>query len=183
MINQDLEFGQEEREIQSNSNAGEQLKNPQQIGTRAKIRHKFRKAHTLLRFVTAETVAFLFNIQVEQIYRIECWQHVVYVHAEGVSRFVSYADFPPVIDTQKPDEKEFTRWRKRWYKTSKSEIAPEFWVKFYTQKFIEARSQYELRQWGELIAVLKFLFEEVNIQRLREDYSYQRFLKWKFGWN
>ncbi len=104
---------------------------------------------------------------------------MVYVHGEGVSRFVSYADFPPVIETQKPDEKEFSRWQKRWHKQSKTKIASEFWVKFYTQKFIEAKSQYELRQWGELIAVVKFLFEEVNIERLRENYSYQRFLKLK----
>ena len=177
MINQHLEFQQEEWEIQVNSNADENLQNPQQVETGAKIRYKFKSPHLLLRFVTVETVAFLFNIRVEQIYRVECWQHVVYVHAEGVSRFVSYADFPPLIATQKPDEVEFKRWQKRWYKTSKREIAPEFWVKFYNRKFIEAGSQHELRQWGELIAVFKFLFEEVNIQRLRENYSDQRFLK------
>ncbi|MGF1489374.1 MAG: hypothetical protein ACFBSE_19975 [Prochloraceae cyanobacterium] len=179
MIDRDLESRQEQEKIQADSNGSQQLENLQNLEKRAKISHKFRTAPPLLRFVNTETVAFLFNIRVEQIYRIECWQHVVYVHGEGVSRFVSYADFPPVIETQKPDEKEFSRWQKRWHKQSKTKIASEFWVKFYTQKFIEAKSQYELRQWGELIAVVKFLFEEVNIERLRENYSYQRFLKLK----
>ena len=147
---------------------------------RAIIEHKFSKAHPLLRFVTTETVAFLFKIEVEQIYRIECWPHVVYVHAEGVSRFVSYGDFPPVIAVDWPDEKDFLYWRKRWIKKWRAEKAPEFWIKFYTQKFIEARSEEKLREWGYLIARVKFCFEEANIERLRENYSYQRFLKLKY---
>ena len=144
---------------------------------RAKIVHNFKQPHPLLRFVTEETVAFLFNIAVEQIYRIECWQHVVYVHAKGVSRFVSYADFPPVITAEKPNPRDFIYWRKRWVKKTKQRKAPEFWVRFYTQKFIEAKSLDRLREWGELIAVFKFIFNKANIQRLRENYAYQRFLK------
>lgn len=143
---------------------------------RAKIIHDFDRPHPLLRFVTAETVAFLFSISVEQIYRIECWEHIVYVHAEGVSRFVSYADFPPVISTEKANRKDFIYWRKRWAKKFKQKEAPEFWVKFYTQKFVEAKSIYKLRKWGKLIATFKFIFESANIQRLRENYSYQMFL-------
>ncbi len=169
MINQSLEFQQEQGEIQ----------NTQKVEKRTIISHKFKQAHPLLRFVTVETVAFLFNIEVEQIHRVECWQHVVYVHGEGISRFVSYADFPPVIGKQKPDDNEFKRWRKRWYRKSKSRVVPEFWVKFYTRKFSEARSLYSLKKWGELIAVFKFLFEEIDLQRLREDYRYQKFLKLK----
>jgi len=150
-----------------------------QVNSNSKILYNFRKAHALLRFVTQETVAFLFAIEVEQIYRIECWQHVVYVHAEGVSRFVSYADFPPVIAKEKPQKKDFIYWRKRWVKKTKTRKAPEFWVKFYTQKFVEARSIEQLKEWGNLIAIVKFVFEQVNIDRLRENYAYQRFLKSK----
>lgn len=147
-----------------------------QVDRRSKIGYKFTKAHRLLKFVTEKTVAFLFGISVEQIYRIECWQHVVYVHAKGVSRFVSYADFPPVIATEKPGEGEFSYWCKRWLKKWKQTKAPEFWVKFYTNKFIESRDIEQLREWGNLIAVFKKLFEEVDLERLRENYSYQRFL-------
>jgi len=180
MINQDREQKQEQSKISANKNVSKRLKT---IKRSTIIEHKFKEVPPLLRFVTRETVAFLFNIQLEQIYRVECWQHVVYVHAEGVSRFVSYADFPPVIETQKPDRAEFKRWEKRWYKISKKKIAPEFWVKFYTQKFIEAKSQDELKQWGELIAVVKLIFKMADIERLRENYSYQRFLKQKLGLN
>ena len=183
MINQYLELKQEQREIQANSDRDGQFENPQQILKTPIISHQFKQAPILLRFVTVETVAFLFNIEVEQIHRIECWQHVVYVHAEGISRFVSYADFPPVIGKQKPDEKEFKRWRKRWYDKSKRKIAPESWVKFYTKKFTQAKSIYKLREWGELIAVFKSLFESIDLERLREDYRYQKFLKLKFACN
>ena len=192
MINQYLSLEQEQREIKANNNTDDREKHLPKVAsivpnktektqvlleTRSKIKYNFRQPHPLLRFVTEETVAFLFAIDVEQIYRIECWQHVVYIHAEGVSRFVSYGDFPPVITAEKPDRRDFIYWRKRWVKKFKRIIAPEFWVKFYTQKFIEARSQEELREWGELIAILNFVFKNTNIERLRENYAYQRFLK------
>ena len=112
----------------------------EQVSGRSKIKYNFCEPHHLLRFVTEKTVAFLFEIEIEQIYRIECWQHVVYIHAEGVSRFVSYGDFPPVIEVEEPDRADFIYWRKRWRKKWKTKKAPEFWVKFYTQKFKEAVS-------------------------------------------
>jgi len=183
MINQYLELKQEQGEIETNGNPDSQLENHQQVLKTPIIIHKFKQAPILLRFVTVETVAFLFNIEIEQIYRVECWQHVVYVHAKGVSRFVSYADFPPVIGKQKPDNAEIKRWRKRWHNKSKKTIAPEFWIKFYTKKFTEAKSIYKLREWGELIAVFKDLFQGIDLERLREDYRYQKFLKFKFACN
>ncbi|MGF1486617.1 MAG: hypothetical protein ACFBSE_05835 [Prochloraceae cyanobacterium] len=142
-----------------------------QSNQRSKIKYNFRRPHQLLRFVTEETVAFLFKITVEQIYRIECWQHVVYVHAKGVSRFVSYADFPPVITAEKPDPKDFIYWRKRWVKKFKRIVAPEFWVSFYTNKFVEVESQEELKKWGILIAILKFVFKKTNIKELQANYN------------
>jgi len=60
----------------------------------SKINHKSPVLHPLVRFVTEETAALLFNLKPEEIYRIDCWRHVVYVHGKGVSKFVSYADFP-----------------------------------------------------------------------------------------
>ncbi|WP_293024134.1 MULTISPECIES: hypothetical protein [unclassified Moorena] len=63
--------------------------------------------------VTENTVALFFNIQPEEIYRIDCWQHVVYVHAKGVSQFVSYADFPPILGVDPPKTGDYDRWLKR----------------------------------------------------------------------
>ena len=63
----------------------------------SKINHKSAILHPLVRFVTEETVALLLNLELEEIYRIDCWRHVVYVHGKGVSKFVSYADFPPIL--------------------------------------------------------------------------------------
>src|SRR6476469_8533299 len=59
----------------------------------SKIIHKSSIVNPRSRFVTEETVALLFNISPEQIYRIDCCHNVVYVHAKGLSRFVSSADF------------------------------------------------------------------------------------------
>jgi len=163
MVNQYLCFEQEQQESV-----------PVKRERDSKIKYNFRRSHPLLRFVTEQTVAFLFNIEIEQIYRIECWQHVVYVHGEGVSRFVSYSDFPPIITAAKPNPKDFVYWCKRWVKVSKRRKAPKFWTKFYTQKFIEARSREKLREWGNLIAICKFCFEEAEIKSLRKSYVFQQ---------
>jgi hypothetical protein len=66
----------------------------------SKIHHKSSVLHPLVRFVTEETAAMLFNLKPDEIYRIDCWQHVVYVHGKGVSKFVSYADFPPILGVE-----------------------------------------------------------------------------------
>ena len=55
--------------------------------TQSKINHKSPVLNSLVRFVTEETVALLFNLQPDEIYRIDCWRHVVYVHGKGVSKF------------------------------------------------------------------------------------------------
>ena len=178
MIKQYRDKEQEQRQLEANNNAQECLKTEKaQVDRRSKIKYNFRKPHPLIRFVTEETVAFLFAIDIEQIYRIECWQHIVYVHAEGISRFVSYADFPPVLAVEKPGKRDFVYWRRRWVKKWKKTIAPEFWVKFYTNKFIEAESIEQVTEWRNLIGSFNFCFEETNIQRLRENYLYQVFLK------
>jgi hypothetical protein len=84
--------------------------------TESKIIHKSAIVHPLARFVTEQTVALMFNIQIEQIYQIQCWRYVVYVHGHGISKFVSYADFPAILEVEPPKAEDFVRWRKRWYK-------------------------------------------------------------------
>ena len=76
----------------------------------SKIIHKSPILHPLARFVTEETVALLFNIAVDEIYRIECCRYMVYVHAKGISRFVSYADFPPIVGVNTIALQDFGRW-------------------------------------------------------------------------
>ncbi len=114
-----LSLPQEKRELQVRKNAEESPAQTQSVSfsnnpkvfnitsTQTKktelkrnpiIKHNFRHAHPLLRFVTKETVAFLFKIEVEQIYRIECWQHVVYVHAEGVNNMLPAFDAINLFD-------------------------------------------------------------------------------------
>ena len=54
----------------------------------SKIAYKSSEIHPLARFVTEEAVCLKFNIKFEDIYIVECWQYIVYVHAKGVSKFV-----------------------------------------------------------------------------------------------
>lgn len=69
--------------------------------------------HRLARFVT-QTAAMMFNLEAEEIYQVERWANIVYVHGKGVSRFVSYADFPPVLGVASPSDQDFAFWRQRW---------------------------------------------------------------------
>ena len=56
----------------------------------------------------------MFDLAVEEIYSVERWAHIVYVRGRGVSRFVSYADFPPRLGVAPPTDKDFALWRRRW---------------------------------------------------------------------
>lgn len=136
----------------------------------SKIIHKSRILHHLARFVTEETVALLFKIKPEQIERIECWQYVVYVHGVGVSCFVSYADFPPILAVDAPTPIDFVRWRKRW----RSKFAPQFWQEFYTHQFECAFSIPELFEWGKLVARVKSALSEVVLQKLRKVFASEK---------
>ena len=144
--------------------------------TCSKIIHKSPILHPLARFVTEETVALLFSISVEEIYRIECCRYMVYVHAKGISRFVSYADFPPIVGVNEPALQDFGRWYKRW----KSKLAPLFWTKFYTHKFKEAVSVDSLLEWGMLVAKLKSAISGARLQQLRDVYAQEKDLMEKF---
>ena len=143
--------------------------------TQSKINHKSPVLHQLVRFVTEETVALLFNLQPDEIYRIDCWRHVVYVHGKGVSKFVSYADFPPQIGVETPTNQDFGRWRKRWRNRWKLSLAPKFWTKFYTDQFSHASTESHLLAWGQLVAVIKSALSATAVQQLREAYKQEKY--------
>ena len=134
----------------------------------SKINHKSPALHPLVRFVTEETAALLFNLQPDEIYRIDCWRHVIHVVGQGVSTFVSYADLPPILGVEPPSPKDFLSWRKRW-KNNKNK-APKFWVEFYAKKFQTVPTLLEMYNWGELVGVIKFTLSEAAVQWLRSVY-------------
>jgi hypothetical protein len=142
----------------------------------SKIIHKSSILHPLARFVTEETVALLFNISADDIYRIECCRYMVYVHAKNISRFVSYADFPPIVGVELPKIHDFGRWYKRW----KGKLAPLFWTKFYTHNFQAAVSVDSLLEWGLLVAKLKLAMSGAALQQLRDVYVTEKYLMEKF---
>ena len=142
----------------------------------SKIIHKSPVLHPLARFVTEDTVALLFNISTDDIYRIECCRYMVYVHAKGVSRFVSYADFPPILRVNPPSPQDFGRWYKRW----KGKQAPRFWTKFYTHNFQVAVSVDGLLEWGQLVAKVKLVISASALQQLRDVYAAEKDLMENF---
>jgi hypothetical protein len=142
----------------------------------SKIIHKSPVLHPLARFVTEEAVALMFDVSTDEIYRIECCRYMVYVHAKGVSRFVSYADFPPILEAQLPQPKEFGRWYKRW----KGKIAPDFWTQFYSYQFKNAIEASRQLAWGKLVAVVKSLLSVTALQQLRDVYAYEKYWRRNF---
>lgn len=125
--------------------------------------------HPLARFVTPQAVALLLKIKVEQIKEIRLWPNVILVIAKNLVKFVSYADLPPTIEVEPPTSQDFRRWRKRWNK-SQTKQAPDFWHKFYQQKFFEAANVFQLYTWGQLVRVIKFAISAKNIELLRKEY-------------
>ena len=146
---------------------------------RSKIISKSKKPHSLARFVTEETVAFMFNIKSKQIYRIECWRNIVYVHGQGVSRFVSYADFPPVLGVSAPTFADFRKWRRRWYKRWGQKLAPEFWTNFFIYQFKQTQTKSDRQEWCELVGKVKELMSETELYKLRKLYSPEKY--WQAG--
>jgi hypothetical protein len=132
----------------------------------SKIIHKSPIQHPLTRFVTEEAVAVMFNISVEQIERIECCCHMVYVHGTGVSRFVSYADFPPPIAVTPPNAPDFVRWRKRWRKRWNSRYAPDLWQRFYIYQFQQALDVNELLEWWQVANLIKSVLSLEALQQI-----------------
>ena len=110
---------------------------------------------------------------------VECWRYIVYVHAKGVSKFVSYADFPPILGVEPPSNADFIKWRKRWKKQNEPgqrNKAPLLWVKFFVDSFWRSPTQAILYSWGKLIAEIKFAFHEERLQELRDSYILEKSL-------
>ena len=138
----------------------------------SKILHKSPILHPLARFITEETAALIFNLVVDDIYRITCLRYVVHVHGKSLSRFVSYADFAPILAVNPPTAADFTFWHKRWRKKS----AAQLWQKFYSHQFKYSLSLIELFEWGKLVNLVKSLLSETILQNLREVYIQKK--KW-----
>jgi hypothetical protein len=132
--------------------------------------HKEAKyVHPLARFVTAEAIALLLKVDVTQIKHIRCWARVVLVVGKRFSRFVIYADLPPILTAKAPNNADIIRWRKRWRKNNQQ--APQFWLEFYEQKFAEAVSESQLHAWGQIVGAIKFDLSLGTLQQLRHFYS------------
>jgi hypothetical protein len=131
-----------------------------------------RPVHHLARFVTREAIALLLNRKPQEIYRIDCWRHVIHVVGKGVSTFVSYADLPPILGVEPPSPKDFISWRKRWKKNKNK--APKFWTQFYAQKFRTVPSLREMYSWGELVGVIRFALSESAVEWLRSVYIQEK---------
>ncbi|MBD2691499.1 hypothetical protein [Anabaena catenula] len=139
----------------------------------SKIVHKSSTLHQLTRFVTEDAVCVMFKISFEDIYTVECWRYVVYVHGKGLSKFVSYADFPPIISVDSPTTSDCIKWRKRWRKCHnycQRKQAPSWWTEFFTLEFGEASSESMLSSWWQLIGLINFAFSQETLQQLQNSH-------------
>jgi hypothetical protein len=142
----------------------------------SKIIHKRSKQHPLARFITEEAVALKFNVKIEDIHRIELWDKLVYVYAGKLSRFVSYADFPPLVTEKKPTEFPVAYWSERLRKLqtppnqTKKQALLTWWTLFYQDRFCQCINLRQLKQWGEVVAILKPSLPDPIIETLREFY-------------
>ena len=133
------------------------------------IEHKEAKyINPLARFVTVEAIALLLKVDITQIKYIRCWARVVLVVGVKFSRFVSYADLPPIA-AEAPNTADIIRWRKRWNKNTRQ--APQFWLDFYKQKFEQAVNVSQLYAWRQIVGVIKLGLSLVTVQKLRHFYS------------
>ncbi len=128
-----------------------------------------KQINPLSRFVTKEAVAKVLKVKPEQIREIRCWAYVIHVVGVGISRFVSYADMPPILGVEPPTLQNCIRWRKRW--RSSQHQAPIFWVDFYEGKFRQSRSVEELYNWGKLVGKIKHGLLGLQVEGLRHIYG------------
>ena len=153
------------------------LKQRKLVIRQSKISYKSSEIHPLARFVTEEAVCLKFKIKFEDIYLVECWQYIVYVHGKGLSRFVSYADFPPIIGVAPPTTSEATKRRRRWLKQHNfvyGKHAPRWWAQFFAIQFKQSICKNLLYEWGKLINSIKFAFNEEILQQLRNCYRHNK---------
>lgn len=130
--------------------------------------------HPLARFVSKEAIALILNVPVKKIREIRLWARVVLVVGQGLSRFVSYADLPPVVGAKEPTSQDFACWRRRWQKL-KIKQAPDYWATFYANKFGQCMNIAELFSWGQLLGIIKPALSEQAVLALRSIYVAEKF--------
>ena len=138
------------------------------------IKQESNEVHPLSRFVTVEAMALLLKIDVAKIKEIRLWRYMILVVADGMSRFVSYAEVPPILEVAPVTAKDVITWRKRWRKLKTNHV-PDFWCQFYGRKFGQSNDLEELKRWGQLIATIKFALSQKVIQALRSLYAEERY--------
>ncbi len=134
----------------------------------SKISYKSPFLHPLARFVSEEAVSIMFGIDIGQIKRIDCYSHVVYVHATNLSRFVSYADFPPPPSVGTQFSHVFWRWRRRWRKRWNSGYAPEWWQNFYIQQMQKTFSDDDFIEWFKVLILIKSALSDDAWQQITQ---------------
>ncbi|BAY63795.1 hypothetical protein NIES22_38850 [Calothrix brevissima NIES-22] len=145
----------------------------------SKIIHKSAIVHPLARFVTEEAICLRFQINREDIYTVECWRYIIYVHGKGVSKFVSYADFPPILGVKAPTQSDVVKWRRRWrkqYEPHRHKQAPHWWGEFFIDEFSQAHSEAMLHSWVELVESIQFAFNPEKLAELRNSYQQEKLL-------
>ncbi len=131
------------------------------------IQNKSNGTHPLKRFVTRDALAFHLGMKSENIYKISYWRHVIHVVGKGKSRFVSYADMPPILGVEPPRKSDFAKWRKR-IKTRKQKYVPKLWAEFYVKKIEESNSIQNLLKWENLVNQCKSLISLEGVQQINQ---------------
>ncbi len=129
------------------------------------IENKSTATHPLKRFVTRDALAFHLGIKSDNIYKISCWQYVIHVVGKSKSRFVSYADMPPILGVEEPRKADFAKWRKR-IKTRKQKYVPKFWAQFYVKKIEDSNSIQTLLKWENLVKQCRSLISLEGIKKI-----------------
>ncbi|NET43139.1 hypothetical protein [Okeania sp. SIO2B3] len=129
------------------------------------IKNQSTSAHPLGRFVTRDALAFHLGIKSDNIYKINCWKYVIHVVGKGKSRFVSYADMPPILGVEPPKKSDFTKWRKR-IKARKQKYVPKFWAQFYVDKIQKSNSIQILHSWENLVKQCKSLISLEGVKKI-----------------
>ena len=126
---------------------------------------KYTSTNPLGRFVTRDALSFHLGIQSDNIYKISCWKYVIHVVGKGKSRFVSYADMPPVLGVEPPRKGDFAKWRKR-IKTRKQKYVPKFWAQFYVKQIEDSNSVETLLNWKSLVSQCKSLISLEGVKKI-----------------
>ena len=137
------------------------------------IKNKSTTAHPLSRFVSREALGFHLGIKSDNIYKISCWRYVIHVVGKSKSRFVSYADMPPILGVEAPRKSDFAKWKKR-IKTRKQKYAPKFWAQFYVKKIEDSNSIQTLLQWENLVKQCKDLISLEGIKKIDNALSQEK---------